>query len=109
MTNRFAYIFVSILLIACQREVVPYSFESGDESLVDKVFSTSAQTRTSLSGSSIIWDSADKVSVFDGAGNRRFAVTVDGNVASIHGRAVEISSYCLLYPYNEYAGYCLRR
>ena len=105
MTNRFAYIFVSILLIACQREVVPYSFESGDESLVDKVFSTSAQTRTSLSGSSIIWDSADKVSVFDGAGNRRFAVTVDGNVASIHGKAVETSSYCLLYPYNEYAEY----
>ena len=93
------------LLLSCQKENHEYPSENGALNLVDIEFTSSVSTRTALSGQSVIWESSDKVSVFDGIGNRRFAVQTDGDKAVIWGKAAEVESYCLLYPYYENASY----
>lgn len=93
------------LLLSCQKENNEYQSENDALDLVDIEFTSSVSTRTSLSGQSVIWESSDKVSVFDGVGNRRFAVQTDGNMAVIRGKAAEVETYCLLYPYYENASY----
>ena len=93
------------LLLSCQKENNEYQSENDALNLVDIEFTSSVSTRTSLSGQSVIWESSDKVSVFDGVGNRRFAVQTDENMAVIRGKAAEVETYCLLYPYYENATY----
>ena len=103
MTKRLAYILALTVLAACQKESEPQTRQETDAVLIDKVFSTDACTRTSLSGVSVLWNPSDKVSVFDGTSNRRFSVAVEGEEATIYGRAADVDSYCLLYPYDERA------
>lgn len=98
---------LGLFLISCQEEIRPVQSGSEVEDLVDVVFTSSVSTRTLLSGESIIWSSSDKVSVFDGIGNRRFAVNVDGEKSVIRGKAADVASYCLLYPYDPNASYSL--
>ena len=105
MKKIFSYILLSTALLSCQSDIEPLPSENGEPSLVDKVFSASVSTRTALSGSSVSWDSSDKVSVFDGKANRRFSVSVDTESAIIYGKAANASSYCLLYPYDDAAEY----
>lgn len=93
------------LLASCQEEMPPLPSESDGEALVNKTFVSPALTRTHLSGSSVAWDSSDKVSVFDGTSNRRFSVSLDADKAVIYGKAADVPSYCLLYPYDDRASW----
>ena len=96
---------VLIAAIACQQQIYPDAVDNVSEALVDKVFTTDVETKTLLSGSSVRWTASDKVSVFDGKGNRRFSVALDGSATTIYGKAADVASYCLLYPYDESATY----
>lgn len=96
---------LSLLLISCQEEMKPVPSESDTENLVDVIFTSQISTKTSLSGESVAWVSSDKVSVFDGKGNRRFSVDAGQTKAVIRGKAADVASYCLLYPYDESASY----
>ena len=102
MKKVITYALILAAAFACQRENLPEEAVEPD-TLVDKVFTTDAETKTVLSGSSVRWAASDKVSVFDGKGNRRFSVALEGNAASIYGKAADVSSYSLLYPYDESA------
>ncbi len=104
MKKLFAYSLAVLFMAACQQEMEPVPSEPGGD-LVDKVFSTSTLTRTALTGTSVAWDSSDKVSVFDSKANRRFSVAVETDGATIYGKAANQSSYCLLYPYDDAAKY----
>ena len=105
MKKILSYIMLLGLLVSCQKEMPQLPSENDGETLVDKTFVSPVQARTALSGSSVSWTSSDKVSVFDGKANRRFAVSVDGGDAEIYGKAADVASYCLLYPYDDGASY----
>ena len=68
------YILILSAAAACQMEIYPDRADNASETLVDKVFTTDASTKTVLSGSSVLWTGSEKVSVFDGKANRRFSV-----------------------------------
>ena len=101
MKKTLSYIVLLGLLASCHEEMPPLPSESDGEALVNKTFVSPVLTRTHLSGSSVAWDSSDKVSVFDGTSNRRFSVSLDADKAVIYGKAADVASYCLLYPYDD--------
>ena len=93
------------LLLSCQKESHSYQSDDQASNLAYVTFTSDVSTRTSLSAESVIWESSDKVSVFDGIDNRRFSVVVEETKALIQGKAAQGQSYCLLYPYDERAKY----
>lgn len=52
---------------------------------------------------SVIWQTNDEISVFDGTGNRKFVSRSTGESVSFSGEAAEASAYYALYPYQESA------
>ena len=92
-------------LLSCQKESHSYQSDDQTPDLAYVTFTSDVSTRTSLSDESVIWESSDKVSVFDGIDNRRFSVVVEETKALIQGKAAQGQSYCLLYPYDERAKY----
>jgi len=106
MSKAHFSIFLALMFIgtACQ-DVVEQALpeESAEAELSEVTFHLAAPTKTALSGTSVVWDASDKVSVFDGKANRRFIVSGSGATADITGRATYASSYVLMYPYYDSA------
>ena len=64
-------------------------------------------TKTALSsdGKTIIWQTNDKISIFDGKGNQAFALKTGAgtNSATFEGKASEAKTYTAIYPYQRNA------
>lgn len=64
-------------------------------------------TKTALSsdGKTIIWQTNDKISIFDGKGNQAFALKTGAgtNSATFEGTASEAETYTAIYPYQQNA------
>lgn len=101
----------NILLIAgsvLAFTAVSCSLEENAEPVVDSVvpmeFTADATaTRTAITdGNAVIWSEDDAISVFDGAGNRKFtAGTVGSTTTTFSGKAEsEKETYYAIYPYS---------
>ena len=78
-----------------ESKLVPMTFTATQES--------NAETRTALdAGSQVLWKTGDKISVFDGQGNRTFTLTGDASLGKFSGIASsEATSFTAVYPYTE--------
>ena len=78
-----------------ESKLVPMTFTATQES--------NAGTRTALStGNSVIWQTSDKISVFDGQGNQEFTLTGDVADGKFSGTASSTAtSFTAVYPYTE--------
>lgn len=80
---------------------------SNDDGLIDMEFgattsSAGATTRSALTESNtVVWDSGDKIAIFDGSGCREFTTSSTGQYATFAGKAKKAYSYYALYPYQE--------
>lgn len=59
-----------------------------------------ASSKTELSGSKVLWQSGDEISVFDGEGNRKFKTATSGVTAMFTGNVTKADNYTVLYPYS---------
>ena len=78
-----------------ESKLVPMTFTATQES--------NAETRTALdAGSQVLWKTGDKISVFDGQGNRTFTLTEDVEDGKFSGTASsQATSFTAVYPYTE--------
>ena len=63
-----------------------------------------ASLKTTLDGTSVKWDPADEISIFDGLGNRRFTIErieENGNAVFVGEAVPGQPLYYACYPYNE--------
>lgn len=59
-----------------------------------------APVKTVLNGKTVLWQSGDAVSVFDGESNKRFTTSDSGSQAQFTGSAAPSASYTVIYPYD---------
>ena len=78
-----------------ESKLVPMTFTATQESNVG--------TRTALNaGTGVDWQPSDKISVFDGQGNRTFTLTEDVEDGKFSGTASsQATSFTAVYPYTE--------
>jgi len=78
-----------------ESKLVPMTFTATQESNVG--------TRTALNaGTGVDWQTGDKISVFDGQGNRTFTLTEDVEDGKFSGTASsQATSFTAVYPYTE--------
>ena len=78
-----------------ESKLVPMTFTATQESNVG--------TRTALEGGyDVNWQTSDKISVFDGQGNRTFTLTEDVEDGKFSGTASsQATSFTAVYPYTE--------
>ncbi|WP_158215480.1 hypothetical protein [Prevotella sp. P3-92] len=78
-----------------ESKLVPMTFTATQESNVG--------TRTALdAGTGVDWETGDKISVFDGQGNRTFTLTEDVEDGKFSGTASsQATSFTAVYPYTE--------
>lgn len=97
---------LSVLLIPFMSscKVMEQEIASANEPLTKMTIEVGTGTKTSLAVTNVLWSKGDKITVFDGTGNRCFSsVSDNGPIASFNGFAAESDSYDLLYPYNPSA------
>lgn len=104
-------------VISCGKESAPVT--DGEPVVDERVYvefnaslqnggEVSPESKTSLSGKSVLWSENDAVAVFsqasaNGAGERFDAVSVNGKSAVFGGNIVPSDTYYALYPYQESA------
>lgn len=107
----------SWLLVAAILTFVSCSSENGEivaDNETNKLMTFTAtqegdavNTKTALSsdGKTIIWQTNDKISIFDGKGNQAFALKTGAgtNSATFEGTASEAVTYTAIYPYQQNA------
>ena len=78
-----------------ESKLVPMTFTATQESNLG--------TRTALNpGTGVDWETGDKISVFDGQGNRTFTLTEDVEDGKFSGTASsQATSFTAVYPYTE--------
>ena len=105
----------SWLLVAAILTFVSCSSENGEivaDNETNKLMTFTAtqegdavNTKTALSsdGKTIIWQTNDKISIFDGKGNQAFALKTGAgtNSATFEGTASEAKTYTAIYPYQQ--------
>ena len=115
MIKHFQYFMLGIAamaLLSCNREIAPeLIITPGEEPLeetggkVPMVFSAALEepeTRSDISGNYILWESTDKIAVFDGTDINRFSasnVTSDGRGADFSGEAAVTDTYYAVAPF----------
>lgn len=75
-------------------ELVPVSLSAEVEKGMD-------DTRVKISDAALLWEDGDKISLFDGKGNREFTYSTEDN--KFHGKALANQSYQAIYPYSSEA------
>lgn len=107
----------SWLLVAAILTLVSCSSENGEivaDNETNKLMTFTAtqegdavNTKTALSsdGKTIIWQTNDKISIFDGNENHTFALKTGAgtNSATFEGKASEAKNYTAIYPYQQNA------
>ena len=94
----------TIATLSCKKEVQEvHDPQSGLQPMT--FTATTTETRTVLDEDqvSIKWLSTDKISVFDGQGNREFSSNGEGRKVKFTGEAVDAQDYIAIYPYNAQA------
>ena len=78
-----------------ESKLVPMTFTATQES--------NAGTRSALNGSNgVDWQTSDKISIFDGAGNQQFTLTGDVKDGEFSGTASsEATQFTAVYPYTD--------
>ena len=99
-----------IAAVSCNKELqdpqVNQESEITKTELIPMTFTaTTTDTRTTLDGVSINWLSTDKISVFDGEGNRQFSTSGEGTTVQFSGEASQAGVYYAVYPYNKDAAF----
>lgn len=68
-------------------------------------FEAGITTKTTVSGSDILWENGDELSIFDTNSNNRFSTLQSGTTTVFTGKAGDALMYYALYPYNLSAIY----
>ena len=94
------------VVAACQK---PANEGGGDNTPAsgEKTFTATLAPLTKVTlgtdGLALSWTKADKVSIFDGSGNKMFRAQGSGASAQILGNAAQADTYYALYPYDASA------
>ncbi len=95
------------VLAACQKPENTGGNDNTPASSGEKTFTATLAPLTKVSlgtdGLALSWTKADKVSIFDGAGNKMFRAQGSGASAQILGTAAEADTYYALFPYDASA------
>ena len=75
------------------------------ERLVPRIFKAeTADTRTSLDGTRVVFSSGEAISIYDGSGNRRYTANESGHSVSFSGSvSSSATEFFALYPYSSSA------
>ena len=91
---------------ACQKQENSGGNDNTPATSGEKTFQASLPTLTKVTvenGLALSWTKADKVSVFDGAGNKMFRAQGSGATAELLGSAVAADTYYAIFPYDASA------
>ena len=95
------------VVAACQKPENKGGNDNTPASSGEKTFTATLAPLTKVSlgtdGLALSWTKADKVSIFDGAGNKMFRAQGSGASAQILGSAAEADTYYALFPYDASA------
>lgn len=100
--NLLLFACVAAALVSCNKVVEESS------SLVKLSFNVVREipgqdTKAALSGSSVVFNANDEISVFDDVSNKKFTTAAGGARATFTGEAENAESYLILSPYDENA------
>ena len=118
MKKNFTYFILgiaSVALLSCNRNIVPDEPVTPDvpgdvpsvtDNKVPMVFSAFSEetTKSDISGSFILWESSDKVAIFDGTDLNEFtasSVSGDGKSAEFSGSAESAAEYHAIAPFEK--------
>lgn len=101
----------ALALLSCEKEAAPTEepvpgepTEVVDPNKVPMTFSAvTEKTKSDISGSYILWESTDKICIFDGTSLNEFLasnVSADGKGADFSGSAASASEYYAISPYS---------
>lgn len=101
----------ALALLSCEKEAAPTEepvpgepTEVVDPNKVPMTFSAvTEKTKSDISGSYILWESTDKICIFDGTSLNEFSasnVSADGKGADFSGSAASASEYYAISPYS---------
>lgn len=91
---------------ACQKQENSGGNDNTPATSGEKTFQASLPTLTKVTlenGLALSWTKADKVSVFDGAGNKMFRAQGSGASAELLGSAAAADTYYAIFPYDASA------
>lgn len=88
-------------VVSCQKAETVYTGETVQLSFRVSREATANDTKAALSGTSVVFEDNDKLSVFDGTSNNIFQTTNGGDEALFTGSAADAASYLVVSPYNE--------
>lgn len=97
------------VVAACQKPENGGGADNGNGNAAsgEKTFTATLAPLTKVTvgtdGLALSWTKADKVSIFDGKGNKMFRAQGSGTSAEILGSAAEADTYYALYPYDASA------
>ena len=92
-----------LLVYSCVKSEPQQESDQPNDSVILSV--SSLDVKSILDGKKVLWQSDDKISVFDGVSNCLFTTTEEGGSVSFTGKAQAVSSYIALYPYDNSAEY----
>ena len=94
MKDRFILMAIFFLCVSCARK--------DDAATMSEVsFSLSVSSGVAPAKESFLWESGDRVSVFDGMGGpKAFSTSENGKTATFKGKAYFSDEYAVLYPFN---------
>ncbi len=106
------FAFAAVTFVSCTKEEsTPENEQSQPEvELVPMTFTAGVDTKVTLGvNNAINWEKTDKISIFDGTGNREFTIvesSIVGNTATFTGEvAATATDFVALYPYASEAKY----
>ena len=88
-------------VVSCQKAETVYTGETVQLSFRVSREAQASNTKAVLSGTSVVFEDNDKLSVFDGTSNNLFQTTNGGNEALFTGSAADVENYLIASPYNE--------
>ena len=88
-------------VVSCQKAETVYTGETVQLSFRVSREAQASNTKAVLSGTSVVFEANDKLSVFDGTSNNLFQTTNGGNEALFTGSAADVENYLIASPYNE--------
>ncbi len=88
-------------VVSCQKAETVYTGETVQLSFRVSREAQASNTKAVLSGTSVVFEDDDKLSVFDGTSNNLFQTTKGGDEALFTGTAADVAAYLVVSPYND--------